>query len=150
MAILWMRVLFFFSGQNADESGSLSGFVTQLVLRVLTFLRMPPSDLEHVLRKLAHFFIFAVEGFLLRMGLSLIRTPGRRFLLASFVCAPLAVFNELHELTSEGRSCSPVDMAIDFSGALAGILFASLFCLLLARWRKRHHNTGESNLILGE
>ena len=68
LAIGWIAVLFFFSGQTAAESSALSGSLADLVRGIFPFNRIPPDQLEHVLRKLAHFGFFGLEGLLLGLA----------------------------------------------------------------------------------
>ena len=134
-AVLWLAVLFYFSGQSGEESGELSGRLAEALLDV------SQESFNFVLRKLAHFGIFAVEGFLLRFGLGKVR-PGRwgNTAISTVIGGGIAVLNELHQLTSEGRACMPTDMLIDTFGALAGAVFGAMVdCTLreLARRRRR-------------
>ena len=104
----------------------------------MPFLNLAPAVFEHYLRKTAHFGIFAVEGFLIRVALY--RTRPRRFWnlpLAMAPCALLAVANELHQRLSPDRSCSYLDMGIDTAGALAGALAGSLVCWMAESLRVR-------------
>lgn len=125
-AALWVAVLFYFSGQDGGQSGALSGALAEKLLRLMPFIAVSAAAFERVLRKLAHFGIFAVEGFLLRLGLGKVR-PARfgNNLISVLIGSGLAVLNELHQLTSEGRVCSARDMVIDASGALTGALVAA-------------------------
>lgn len=129
LSAAWVLVLFYFSGQDGADSSALSGRLSQWLLNRLTFLNVTPAVFEHYLRKTAHFGIFAVEGFLIRVALY--RTRPRKFWnlpLSMLPCALLAVANELHQRLSPGRSCSYLDMGIDTAGAFAGALVASLIC----------------------
>ena len=123
LAAGWIYVLFYLSRQTATDSAQLSGWFARGVLRRLSFLNVSEATFEYFMRKLAHFGIFAAEGFLVRMAL--FATKSRRHvntLIALFLCLPLAVTNELSELAAAGRSCSIRDMGIDMAGALLGIL----------------------------
>ena len=127
----WCGVLFFFSGQNAAESSSLSLRVTEFVLRMLPFLHYTVEELHPILRDMAHFAIFAVEGALL--GAAMMTTLRERFmggLLSVLCCAVVAVLNEYHQSFSLGRSCEVKDMLIDSAGGLTGVLFAALVLFL--------------------
>jgi len=138
LAIGWVGVLFFLSGQTAVESGELSGLVTQLLMRVLGFLQVSAQTMEFLLRKAAHFAIFAVEGMLLLFALNntLPGRRGRQACLAALGCAGLAVLNELHQMFSDGRSCELRDMLIDFAGSCAGICAGLVILAVLARRRR--------------
>ena len=63
-ALSWAWVMFFFSGQNANESGRLSLWLTQHVMRIFPSLPFAEYEVHYFVRKAAHFSIFAVEGFL--------------------------------------------------------------------------------------
>ena len=129
LAAGWIYVLFYLSRQTAADSAALSGWFARGVLRRLPFLRVDAQAFELFLRKLAHFGIFAVEGFLLRIAL--FSTKPRGFLstfIAFLLCLPLAFANEMSQLAAAGRVCSYQDMAIDMAGALFGILVAALLC----------------------
>lgn len=140
-ALAWAAVLFFFSGQDANESGRLSLKVTEYVMRLFPSL---PFELEQVhifVRKTAHFCIFALEGFLL--GLAMMKTLPEKWLggtLAVISCAVVAVLNEYHQSFSEGRSCELRDMIIDSCGALTGVLAGALLLAIIGCILKRRRN----------
>lgn len=138
LALAWIGVLFYFSGQTGEASGALSRRITHLLLRRFPAIELPAPELEAILRKMAHYGIFAVEGLLL--GMAMMESRPRCMVelgwLAGMLCAGVAVANELHETLIAGRSCSVVDMLIDTGGAAFGVLFAMLF-FRLAR-RKKH------------
>ena len=130
-AAVWCGVLFFFSGQDAAESSALSYRITEFVLRVLPFLPYSVDAMNLILRDVAHFGIFAVEGFLL--GCAMMTTLSRRALgglLAAFACGAMAVLNEYHQTFADGRACEVKDMLVDSGGALTGVLFAALILSL--------------------
>ena len=143
-AIAWVAVLFFFSGQTAVQSGDLSMRVLKFLLRLFPSIPYPVEVLHPILRKLAHFGIFAVEGFLLGMAMmSSLRVRTLGGALAAVCCAAMAALNEYHQSFVDGRSCELRDVGIDTGGALAGILFAALILQLIrcaARRRARREN----------
>ena len=137
LAIGWVAVLFFFSGQTAAESGKLSLWLTHLVQRLFPWIPLTTDALEHLLRKLAHFSIFALEGFLLCLATAeSFQDVSVGAVLSVIACTALAAANELHQMFFEGRSCEGRDMLIDAGGALLGIAVAALLLWLLHR-RKR-------------
>lgn len=138
-AAVWCGVLFYFSGQNGAESSELSLRVTRFVLRALPFLPYTVEELNPILRDIAHFSIFAVEGFLL--GSAMMTLLPERFMggmLAVMSCAIVAVLNEYHQSFTEGRTCEVNDMLLDSGGALAGVLFSALLLSLLFRILRRN------------
>lgn len=139
LALAWAGVLFFFSGQNAADSSSLSLDLARRMVKWFPFLGMGPADFEPILRKMAHFGIFAVEGFL--TGTSLVNALGYGWGMGTAFggCALMAVANEIHQMFSEGRSCEVRDMLIDSGGALTGVLVAALVSVIFrAAFGKRH------------
>lgn len=140
-ALAWAAVMFFFSGQNANESGRLSLKVTEYVMRIFPSLPFELDQVHFFVRKAAHFSIFALEGFLL--GLAMMNTVPERWLgsvLAIISCAVVAVLNEYHQSFSEGRSCEVRDMGIDSAGALMGVLVAALLLYIISRISRRKKN----------
>ena len=137
LAIGWIAVLFFFSGQNAADSSALSGWFVDFVRGIFPFSRIPADQLTYVVRKLAHFCIFALEGFLLCLATAeSFQDVSVGAVLSVIACTALAAANELHQMLFEGRSCEGRDMLIDAGGALLGIAVAALLLWLLHR-RKR-------------
>ena len=139
-AIAWVAVLFFFSGQTGAESGELSMQVTRLLLKLFPWLPWTAEALHPVVRKLAHFGIFAVEGALLSAALmvTLRRKPGLGAALACALCAGMAALNEYHQSFQAGRSCELRDVLIDSCGALTGIALAALIRHIRRRVRRRN------------
>ena len=137
LAVGWIAVLFFFSGQNAADSSALSGWFVDFVRKLFPFNRIPADQLIYVVRKLAHFCIFALEGFLLCLAMTQsFRDRSAGAVLSVIACTALAAANELHQMFSEGRSCEGRDVLIDIGGALLGIAAAMLLLRLIRRWRR--------------
>lgn len=140
LALGWIAMLFFFSGQTAEESGRLSLWVTKLLLRLFPWIPLDVAALHPIIRKLAHGGVFALEGFLL--GLASLETFRGLFsdVFSVVCCAAMAVLNEYSQTMAQGRSCEVRDMLIDFGGAVFGIIFAALvyaICSRIARRRKK-------------
>ena len=77
--------------------------------------------LDGIVRKLAHFSIFAALGFFLFGAVR--RTFDKSCTLITILfCILYAVSDELHQLFVPGRSCQITDVATDTLGALAGML----------------------------
>ena len=141
-AAAWIALLFYLSGQDGGQSGALSRWLAEGLLRRMPFLDVEIETFEFVLRKLAHFGVFAVEGFLLRFAMGQVRPAGvGNNFTAIVISGGIAALNELHQLTSEGRVCSWTDVGIDAAGALAGVITAAvienLVWAVVHRRRKR-------------
>ena len=121
--------------QIGDVSESASGRVLLLMKKVFTRLGMPGAAnhlTDHIVRKLAHFCEYALEGFLLTLCL---RVYTRHFFV--HISWPIlgglltALTDETIQMFSDGRSSQLTDVWLDLSGAMAGIL-VGLFCLACA------------------
>ena len=145
LLILIMALIFFFSAQSGEDSGNTSGFITQLILRVIRpdFASLPADaqarllDTVHlIVRKGAHFSEFAALAFVMYL---LMRTyPLKWFGALSWLGTTLyAVTDEIHQLFVGERAGSIKDVMLDSCGAAAGILIAFLLvCLKLKKQTK--------------
>jgi VanZ family protein len=141
-----MTVIFMFSSQNGAVSGNLSGGVTETLARIFIdgFEELSSEKQKEIvegmhfyIRKAAHFSIYAVLGFFscLNSGLYIKRKKTAASASAGF-CLVYAATDELHQLFTDGRCGSPVDVLIDFSGSLTGIAAACLLVYLIGKRRK--------------
>lgn len=121
LAVLWMLLVLALIAQPAVDSSRLSGGFTQLLLRLLPGLDIPADRLEPILRKVAHAFVFGVEGLLLGCAAGMALGGRRGAALSAGICALMAVGGELLQTLADGRSCELRDMAINFGGALLGV-----------------------------
>ncbi len=144
-AVLWVGVLFYLSTQPGAQSSALSSWFTQIILKVFRFVHYQPAVLEPVLRKLAHFCIFAFEGFLLTLAMArTVRNPFHGAFDSALICLLMAAANEYSQLFAEGRSCELRDVMIDGGGALLGVLVAlALHQLVRAARRRRRKQRRE-------
>ena len=135
-AAVWLAVMFWFSGQSGIESGELSsGLTMQLFGWMLKYVSF--DTLHIIVRKMAHFTLFAIEGWL--MGSALLRVLPKKHAVTvtGLSCAVVAALNEMHQLFSEGRSCELRDVMIDTSGALLGLAFAVVLLHAFSKLRKK-------------
>ena len=120
----WMAVIFFMSAMPGEVSGEQSGTLVNLLLGAIEAVGISqdsvnPALLELLLRKGAHMAEYAVLFLLLFRALRLsgVRRPGLTALLLS---AAYAATDEFHQMFSEGRGPSPLDVLIDTAGAGGG------------------------------
>ena len=139
-------IVFIFSNsmEIADVSSMSSGRVLALLQKLLRALGHPALANRltmHIVRKMAHFCEYALEGFLLMLCM---RVYTRRYLW--HVSVPMlggvltAMTDETIQLFSAGRSSQVTDVWLDSCGVLAGILTALLvmtLCRLLFHHRDR-------------
>ena len=133
-------IWFIFSNSMAvaDVSSVSSGRVLQLLQAVLRRLGHPALAQRltmHIVRKMAHFCEYTLEGFLLMLCM---RVYTRRYV--RHISVPMlggvltAMADETIQIYSPGRSSQVTDVWLDSAGVLAGILIALVFmvlCLML-------------------
>ena len=129
-------IWFIFSNSMAvaDVSSVSSGRVLQLLQAVLRRLGMPGLAQRltmHLVRKLAHFCEYLLEGFLLMLCMRVYsRHPLRHITVPMLAGVLTALTDETIQLFSEGRSGQVTDVWLDSAGVLAGILIALVFMAL--------------------
>ena len=119
LVVVLTAVIFVNSSLPATESGKLSGFVTQFVAQLAQLLDITlKGDVEHNIRKLAHFLEFACLGLLWCKTFASFRVSNRTstgYIL--LLCLLTAVTDEYIQLFSLGREGKVMDVLLDFSGA---------------------------------
>ena len=128
-------IAFIFSNSMAvaEVSSVSSGRVLQLLQAVLRRLGMPglaQSLTMHIVRKMAHFCEYTLEGFLLMLCMRVYsRHPLRHITVPMLGGVLTALTDETIQLFSEGRSSQVTDVWLDSAGVLAGILVAIVLLL---------------------
>ena len=136
-------IWFIFSNSMAvaDVSSVSSGRVLQLLQAVLRRLGHPALAQRltmHIVRKMAHFCEYTLEGFLLMLCMRVYsRRPLRHITVPMLVGVLTALTDETIQLFSQGRSSQVTDVWLDSAGVLAGILAA---LLLMGLWRLLFHH----------
>ena len=140
--IAWMIVIFLFSAQTDNQSGSLSGGIVRWFVELLYggFEKFSPQkqtrilELWHLLiRKGAHFTEYAILALLVANGL---QVCGKlRWYLPVAISAVYALSDEIHQYFVPGRACRLLDMGIDTCGAIFGVAVFVLITWLIKRIR---------------
>ena len=137
-----MLIIFGFSAQVAEDSSEISeGFIATIYRIYLKITGVPCSTgefeasvqaMQNVVRKLAHFTLYSILGFL--FSNAYMRTGFVKFFpLAVLSSALYAVTDEFHQLFVDGRSGELRDILIDSCGAFTG---AFIFTIITFLWRK--------------
>ena len=146
LIILCMSTIFFFSHQKADESRNTSSKVVIKIVEILdvqgklnkTQTLSLADRLHRTARKIAHFCIFAVLGFLFALFFKEYKYALRHIFARSVVFSFLyACTDEFHQLFIPGRSCEIRDVCIDSLGASFGALTALVLVILFAKKGQR-------------
>ena len=129
-------IIFGFSSQDGEESGGISSRVTEFILeKSNTYKNIEENRqdeiferTEKIIRKIAHFSIYALVGFLLMGLVSTFKLKEKTRILISLILGVLyAASDEIHQLFSPGRSAQITDVYIDTLGVLVGIFLILLF-----------------------
>ena len=129
-------IAFIFSNSMkiASVSSVSSGRVLQLLQAVLRRLGHPALAqrlTDHIVRKLAHFCEYMLEGFLLMLCMRVYsRHPLRHITVPMLGGVLTAMADETIQIYSPGRSSQVTDVWLDSAGVLAGILIALVFMAL--------------------
>ena len=143
LLIMVMLLIFNFSAEDARASDATSGQIAMIVIRITvpeysTYSEARQEEIyyqvQSVVRKLAHFFEYALLGLVSRFFLeSWAAEPFAKRgklkmlpLLAVVFSALYAATDEAHQLMVDGRSGQLRDVLIDSSGAVLGVFIASL------------------------
>lgn len=123
-------LIFYFSSQTGPKSSSQSGFV-------LNLFQISDSDLtQTIIRKLAHFSIYACMGICWMNFLNSFPIDHKRALILSILmCFLFAASDEWHQSFVDGRSGELLDVCLDTFGSLCG---ASLV-FALYRYKAHQH-----------
>lgn len=145
---LLLAILAFIWGNSAmpgEESGALSGWVGQLLCKLLPFLSLEDGIGMYILRKLAHFSEFAALGMVLSWLFGMV-TPGRirQWLLPLCCGVAAACVDETIQIFSPGRYSSIVDVSIDSAGVLTGIVALLLLYAISKGISKRSKDSVKS------
>lgn len=130
LLFLQMWIIFGFSNQDGEKSGTISRQITETITKNISSIQNMPKDekeivlkkIEHIVRKLAHFSIYAVIGFLLMSLMSTYKIKQKnRICISAIIGLLYAISDEIHQAFVPGRGPQITDVGIDFSGVVVGM-----------------------------
>lgn len=129
LSVMCMVLIFMFSADNGEESSNKSGFIVKIVQFFLGEESNPKiaENLSFIVRKTAHFSIYALLGFLVSGSFALRKLFSKAMWIVLLICFLYACSDEVHQLFVPGRSGHIRDVAIDTSGAFLGIVIFTAF-----------------------
>lgn len=156
LAVIWMGVIFSFSGQNSEESTEVSVSVSYKVVesadrlfgldwqdsKILEVAKL----IEDGVRKTAHMIEYGILAVFVGMALGSWESPIGKTMINKdiinlLICLLYASSDEIHQLFVEGRHGCVKDVFIDAVGSLIIICIVSFIC-----YRKSRKNKNESVL----
>lgn len=139
VTVFTMVLIFFFSSQSVKKSDHLSRGVAQRLLELISVDAPAQTEdqLNHILRKTAHFTLYFVLGCGL-FGIVIYKL--RRIPMVVGITVLLgflyAVSDEFHQSFIAGRCATVQDVLLDTSGVTAGALCLAV-CNLCMRWKRK-------------
>lgn len=142
-------VIYNFSAQNGEISGSLSLKVTEFIVKVISKVKNMDEvvklhyieKLHPTIRKLAHFSVYTVVGFSIMGFMCTFDIKNIIKVIISFsVGVTYAVSDEIHQYFIPGRDAKVLDVCIDSIGVLTGIFILItliVFVEAIVNWLKR-------------
>ena len=145
--LLVMGSIFYFSAQPATKSTKTSNGITKKIVSAVTKnKKITPKKKkaleqkwEKIVRKTAHFSLFALLGICAYISASLtFIKKGNCYVLKNALISLAfyilyAISDEVHQKFVQGRSCELTDVLIDTSGSIAGILLVIFIFYLITR-----------------
>lgn len=147
-------VIFGFSAQDAEQSGSLSMRISESAMEFLNSLvggrwsRQFVEELavyfEHPVRKLAHFGEYMCMGILVYLIWNQWMKRGKRLYLLTVIWVFVSgALDELHQLFVPGRWCSFADVCLDTCGGAFGLLLCVIVGRIWIRRKYRHEKNAD-------
>ena len=143
-------VIFIFSNSldNGAESSFKSGLVVAVLQGIADFFADGVTVSENFVRTMGHFCEFALLGFLLVFCVkTFTKEYFKNIFIVFFTSLAVAVADEILQLFSPGRASDVLDVAVDFSGAVAGVLFFVLSLKIIQVFltvRRRKKDAGKA------
>lgn len=123
-------IIFNFSAQDGNTSGSISEKVTKFVVNIISKISNINEETQNniikkmhpIIRKLAHFSIYTVVGFSIMGVMCTFNVENKLKIGTSLIVGVIyAISDEIHQYYIPGRACRLFDVGIDSLGVIAGI-----------------------------
>lgn len=152
LVIIWMSAMFWFSNQQGTGSSSTSKKVSEIIVNIID-IKKQYSDaekeeiikvIEPVIRKLAHYMLYAIGGIFITNSVYQFCNKERRVIVISAIIGIVyAASDEIHQLMVPGRSGNIKDVTIDSIGILTGIALFLLAKEIIKRLLEAKNKTKE-------
>ncbi|MFQ8661849.1 MAG: VanZ family protein [Clostridia bacterium] len=142
-------IIFGFSSQNGEESGGISKRITNFILEKSskynnleqTKKEEVSKRTERIIRKIAHFSIYTLVGFLLMALFSTYENIKRKYqiYISAIIGILYAISDEIHQSFTPGRGPKITDVFIDSLGVFFGMAVILLIVEIINRKNKKCH-----------
>ena len=151
LIVVWIITVFMFSGQKGEDSSNTSGTFRELSIRIfigeIVGINSPILQmLENIIRKLAHYTIYTIGGFLI-MNYAYTTDNILKYKILYSICFGIgyAITDEIHQFFVPGRSARFFDVGIDSLGVITGVFIY----LILRRFIKTIINRKRTKKVWG-
>ncbi len=136
LVVIWMMIVFIFSGQNGKQSQGTSDIITDRIVKIFYKLTDNSQDsvevknvVSVIVRKLAHFTIYFIGGILIFNLINTFSIKTRYVIILTIIFGMLyAISDEMHQLFIEARAGKVTDVLIDTTGVLLATLIRYMIC----------------------
>ena len=128
LIIIWMIIVFGFSAQKGADSGNTSKSFTIEIMQMIFGKSIIENSLlieniETVIRKLAHYTIYVIGGFLImNYAYTTEKTDKQKISYSITLGVCYAISDELHQFFVPDRSAKLFDVGIDTLGINTGVI----------------------------
>ena len=142
-------IIFGFSNQDSKTSGGISQKVTEFIIKFIPSIQQKEENqreevidiIESVIRKIAHFSIYTLVGFLLMSLMSTYKIKEINQIGTSLIIGVIyASTDEIHQAFIPGRGPQVTDVILDSMGVLTGIFISFLFIEIIRKITKKKYN----------
>ena len=142
--------IFQFSSENSEQSSMRSGQVIRKIVDIFPYTKNLSEQTktkivkraQPIIRKLAHFSIYALVGILIMAFVSTYKLLlWKKLVISIMVGLTYAISDEYHQSFVPGRSAEIRDVLIDVSGVIVGIIIVLIIISLYKAIRKKYNTT---------
>ena len=146
LVLVWMGLIFSFSMQNGESSGSTSRKVIVMITETITNIKDGTEEMDRIVdkyslfvRKGAHFFIYFVLAFLVMNSLYIWDIKTKSLIISGVICILYAISDELHQYFIAERSGNIIDVMWDSSASLISSYL--YYKIVMIRGKNEKRNT---------
>lgn len=148
LTIMTFTIIFIFSSQNGEKSGSTSRGFTRKIIEILQIDKNMEEEkkellienCQYIVRKLAHFTIYAIAGINMAGFINTYNLNKKNEIIAIVAAGFVyAVLDEFHQTFLESRTPAVKDVVIDTLGVIFGIGIFDIFRLMFSHVIKKEN-----------
>ena len=129
LSVAVMILIFLFSAQNANDSAALSGEIGGWVEEFLNGFRWLLGEgviiwIRTYIRKIAHFTLYTILGGFVSAAIfnTNLKNWVYRIVISAGIGLVYSITDEIHQLFVPGRAFQLIDILVDSTGALIGVI----------------------------